>query len=119
MAKAYISGSQQIDATIQMPQGQAVAGGAVGILVLDLWYPYLPGNVANASTYDFPVFFKVLSGSTIPQVLKADPVPLDMTVEGGGELIKQGQGPWSGPAAISPTTRRQPPLWRRRSFFPA
>lgn len=90
MTRALIDGSKQPDTVIEMPKGQALAGGAVGIVVLDLWYPYMPGNVANASTYDFPVFFKVLSGSTIPQILNADPILLDMIVEGGNELIKQG-----------------------------
>ena len=58
--------------------------------MLDLWYPYLPGNVANASTYNFPVQYKILRGSTIPQILSADPTLLDLIVEGGRELEKQG-----------------------------
>jgi hypothetical protein len=90
MSYAYLVGSEQPDITIKMNEHQAIAGTVIGILVLDLWYPYMPGNVANASTYSFPVQYKILKGSTIPQILNADPSLLDMIVEGGRELVKQG-----------------------------
>lgn len=34
------------------------AGHAIGIIAVDLVYPKLPGNVANATTFDFPVLYK-------------------------------------------------------------
>jgi len=83
-------GPEQPNTEIRMLKGQAVAGCAIGILVLDLWYPYMPGNVANGSTYDFPVLFKIIKGTTVPQILNADPSLLDMIVEGGKELEQQG-----------------------------
>jgi len=86
----FMSGPEQVNSQISMPKGQAIAGNAIGILVLDLWYPYLPGNVANASTYNFPVHYKILKGSSIPEILSADPALLDLIVEGGRELEKQG-----------------------------
>ena len=90
MAYGFMPGPEQVNTQISIPKGQAIAGNAIGILVLDLWYPYLPGNVANASTYNFPVQYKILRGSTIPQILSADPTLLDLIVEGGRELEKQG-----------------------------
>jgi len=42
--------------------GRAFYGEAIGILMLDMKAPLIPGNVGNASTYDFPVRFKVLEG---------------------------------------------------------
>ena len=90
MTYAYIPGPEQPDVDIQMIKGQAVAGCAIGILVLDLWYPYMPGNVANASTYDFPVLYHIIKGSTVPQILNADPSLLDLIVAGGQELERQG-----------------------------
>ena len=90
MVHGYMPGPEQVNTQISIPKGQAIAGNAIGILVLDLWYPYLPGNVANASTYNFPVQYKILRGSTIPQILSADPTLLDLIVEGGRELEKQG-----------------------------
>ncbi len=40
--------------------GRPFYGEAIGILMLDMKAPLIPGNVGNASTYDFPVRFKVL-----------------------------------------------------------
>ncbi|MGD2272866.1 MAG: aspartate/glutamate racemase family protein [Desulfobacterales bacterium] len=80
----------QLDAEVRIPEGRAISGASIGILVLDLGYPYLPGNVANASTYRFPVRFNILRGSTIPQILSHDRSLLDMIVAGGRELIKDG-----------------------------
>jgi len=90
MTYAYIPGPQQPDTDIQMLKGQAVAGCAIGILVLDLWYPYIPGNVANGSTFDFPVLYKILKGSSGKQINAADPALLEMTIQGGKELEQQG-----------------------------
>ncbi|GAJ98099.1 hypothetical protein [Geomicrobium sp. JCM 19055] len=40
-------------------RGQYVTGFSVGILYLDdCWYPTVPGNVSNLSTYPFPVMLK-------------------------------------------------------------
>jgi len=51
------SGAQPVRARI----GQNVSGYAVGILYLDgMWYPKVPGNVASAATYDFPVLFQAV-----------------------------------------------------------
>ena len=36
-------------------KSQSWAGETIGILVLDCFYPYIPGNVANANTFGFPV----------------------------------------------------------------
>ena len=46
--------------------GKYCYGQAIGIVLLDRKYPLLPGNVGNASTYDFPVRIKVLYGSWSP-----------------------------------------------------
>ena len=52
-------GKEKESNIITMKKGQYVAGYSVGILYLDeCWYPVLPGNVANLSTYDFPVRLK-------------------------------------------------------------
>ncbi|UCE53644.1 MAG: aspartate/glutamate racemase family protein [Desulfobacterales bacterium] len=42
--------------------GRAFYGEAIGILMLDMKAPLIPGNVGNASTYNFPVRYKVLEG---------------------------------------------------------
>ncbi|MCK4580762.1 MAG: aspartate/glutamate racemase family protein, partial [Dehalococcoidia bacterium] len=90
MAYGFMNEPEKVNVQTQMLQGQAIAGSAIGIVVLDLWYPYMPGNVANASTFNFPVTYKVLKGSTGPQITSADPGLLDMIVEEGKELERQG-----------------------------
>ena len=77
------------DETLFAPRSQSVAGVAIGILVLDLWYPLVPGNVANASTFGFPVLYKILEGHGL-DVLDAEPSLLPAVIAGGRELIKQG-----------------------------
>ena len=90
MTYARFVGPDQPDGVITMPPGQAVGGAAIGILVLDLWYPLLPGNVANASTYDYPVLYKVMKGTNISMIHAADPALLDHIIAGAQELIQQG-----------------------------
>ena len=58
MNPIYLPGPQQADVTVSTGADQAIGGCAIGILVLDLRYPIFPGNVANASTWDFPVLYK-------------------------------------------------------------
>ena len=77
MTYAYMNDDTQPSGQLRMPEGQAIAGAAIGILVLDLWYPLLPGNVANASTYDYPVMYKIMKGTSIPMIHSADPALLD------------------------------------------
>jgi len=73
-----------------MPRKQPVAGFAIGILAIDIWYPLVPGNIVNATTYDFPVVYKILQGATIEQILSGDPALLPLVFEAGQELINQG-----------------------------
>jgi len=41
---------------------RATYGQAIGILVLDTDFPRIPGDIGNATTYPFPVRFKVVEG---------------------------------------------------------
>ena len=94
MSHAYLEGPGQPDREILMPKGQAIAGHALGIVVIDIWYPLLPGNVANATTSDFPVLYHVLKGATIPQIISGDPALLDQIIAGGqvfDQIRRQGR----------------------------
>lgn len=44
--------------------GQNFYGNSLGVLVLNVHYPAIPGNVANACSYNFPVQFKVMDMPT-------------------------------------------------------
>jgi hypothetical protein len=89
MTYTYLPVPDQPDAQVSNGENQAIAGCALGILVLDLRYPFFPGNVANASTWDFPVLYRILTGAGV-EILDADPAILDMVIEGGRELEVQG-----------------------------
>jgi len=43
---------------------QSFYGHSIGILVLDVAYPCVPGNVNNATTFEFPVRYKVVKNVT-------------------------------------------------------
>ncbi len=89
MTYGCIPGSEQPDEDITSGERQAIAGFAIGILVLDLRYPLFPGNVANATTWDFPVLYKILEGAG-DEILDADPAIGDMLIEAGRDLEQQG-----------------------------
>jgi len=90
MSYAYIPEPNQPETEIVVPKGQAIAGQAIGIVVIDIWYPLVPGNVANATTFNFPVMFKVLKGASVEKILCGDPALLSPLIEGAKELIQQG-----------------------------
>ena len=90
MTYAYLPGSGQVDAQYQVLPTQKATGHAIGIIELDCAIPFVPGNVSNASTFKFPVMYKVIKGATIPRMLSADPSLLEDIVAVGKELEEQG-----------------------------
>jgi hypothetical protein len=83
-------GYEQMDSEISISSGQAIAGYAIGILAGEFCYPYLPGYVNNASTFNFPVLYKIVEGASTMRIVEGDPTLLDLIVDGGKELEKQG-----------------------------
>jgi hypothetical protein len=51
--------------------GRAIYGESVGILVLDTKFPRIPGDIGNATTFDFPVRYKVVAGAKAEQIVAA------------------------------------------------
>jgi hypothetical protein len=51
--------------------GRAIYGESVGILVLDTKFPRIPGDIGNATTFDFPVRYQVVPGATPEQIVAA------------------------------------------------
>ena len=86
----YMPGLEQANERIVVAKERRVGGHAIGILLLDVLCPMLPGDVANASTYNFPVLYKVLDGVGVDQVFRADPTVLERLIRGGKELERQG-----------------------------
>jgi Asp/Glu/hydantoin racemase len=90
MAYGYLGQGDLQGQRFTIPKGQFIAGHAIGIVHLEVWYPLLPGNVVNATTYDFPVLYKVLQGGTQDRIHSADPTVMDLIIEAGRELEQQG-----------------------------
>lgn len=66
-------------------------GEPIGILILDAAYPCIPGNVGNATTYNFPVRYKEIRGASIDRLLRErDPALLEPFIEGARELEAEG-----------------------------
>jgi len=71
-------------------QGQVSAGEAIGILLLDTCVPFIPGDVANASTYSFPVRFQKVEGYTVARALNQDATVFDDLLSAAKTLVQQG-----------------------------
>jgi hypothetical protein len=67
-----------------------IGGHAVGIIVLNVGYPLIPGNVANATSYPFPVRFKVVEGADIPSLLAGERRLLEPSLRAAEELVADG-----------------------------
>ena len=70
--------------------GQASYGEAIGILLLDASNPFIPGDVANATTYDFPVRFQKVKGFSVERALGKDPTIFKGLLAAARELESQG-----------------------------
>ena len=71
--------------------GRTIYGQAIGVLLLDTRFPRLPGDIGNASTFDFPVAYRVVKGAT-PQrlVLQNDESQIDEFIAAAKELEAEG-----------------------------
>ena len=65
-------------------------GHAIGILLLDYRGPFIPGDVGNATTYGYPVLYKLVKGLTLDRALAGDPTCAEPIVEAAKELEQFG-----------------------------
>ena len=71
--------------------GYPTYGYKIGILVLDSKIPRIPGDLGNATTYPFPVRYKVVRGATISRVVgDTDPALLEPFIQAVRELEAEG-----------------------------
>lgn len=71
--------------------GRTNYGEAIGILMLDTVFPRIPGDVGNATTFSFPVRYKVIKGASPQRVVKeADPTLLLPFIDAARELEAEG-----------------------------
>ena len=70
--------------------GQVSSGEAIGILLLDTAVPFIPGDVANATTYRYPVRFQKVDGFTVARAIGKDPSVYDDLKKAAQQLVDQG-----------------------------
>lgn len=71
--------------------GKTVYGASVGILMLETRFPRIPGDIGNATTWNFPVHYKVVRGATPDKVVRNDPrLLVDDFIEAGRDLVHMG-----------------------------
>lgn len=71
--------------------GKRIYGHAIGILMLEAQFPRIPGDMGNATTWDFPVLYKVIKSATPDAVVrKGESRLLDLFIAGAVELENDG-----------------------------
>jgi len=78
---------------LSVQKGQVIGGVAVGIIVFgEGGVPLVPGNVGNATTFNFPVYYKTIEAATAERVVSTKPNPLVLKelIEAGKKLEEQG-----------------------------
>ena len=69
---------------------QVSYGEAVGIILLENYVPFIPGDVANATTYVYPVRFVRVPGFSVDRIMAHDPSCADDLVQAAVELEREG-----------------------------
>lgn len=71
--------------------GKSIYGASVGILMLDARFPRVPGDMGNATTWPFPVHYKIVRGASPSKVVLEDAEGLlDPFIDAGKELVSDG-----------------------------
>ncbi len=71
--------------------GKNIYAASLGILMLESRFPRIPGDVGNASTWNFPVHYKVVKGASPDKVVRKGAAGLlDAFIDAGQELIDMG-----------------------------
>lgn len=65
-------------------------GHDIGILMLDCFNPFVPGDVGNAYSYSYPVLYKLVPELSSPMVLAGEDGAIKQMVEAALDLEKQG-----------------------------
>ncbi len=71
--------------------GKAIYGAPLGILMLEAKFPRIPGDMGNATTWPFPVLYRVVRGASPERVvLDGATGLLDAFLEAASDLVAQG-----------------------------
>lgn len=71
--------------------GKNIYGYPIGILMLETQFPRIPGDIGNATTWEFPVLYKIVKKATPDAVVrKGAPDLLEPFVRAAQELEREG-----------------------------
>src|SRR3954469_22562012 len=71
--------------------GKAVYGARLGILMLEARFPRIPGDMGNATTWPFPVLYRVVRGASPQRVVRERAEGLlDAFLEAAQDLVADG-----------------------------
>lgn len=87
-AYGAITNEEQRRGVFELPP-RDTSGHALGVIAVNLDYPKVPGNVVNASTYDFPVLYEVVYFE-IEQLFAGDPSIKEQVIEAAKKLEAKG-----------------------------
>jgi hypothetical protein len=89
----YAYRESTIDKNLGVGEKQFVAGVAIGIILFGkTGYSLPPGSVENATTFDFPVYYKGIDAASVESVVSSDldPEVLRQLIKAGKEMQEQG-----------------------------
>lgn len=69
---------------------QVSYGEAIGILLLENYAPFIPGDTANATTYRYPVRFQRVPGLSVKKIFAHDVSMYDVVRQAAEELKREG-----------------------------
>ena len=76
---------------MRLKGGTNLSGIPIGILCLETYYGRPPGHIRNASTFKFPIMYRIVKGATARRVVKeADRELLDPFIRAARELEQEG-----------------------------
>ena len=71
--------------------GYNTYGAGLGVLMLDTTFPRPPGDVGNAETFDYPVYYEIVDGADPVRVVREqDSALLEPFVDGAENLVERG-----------------------------
>ena len=89
----YTYTNQIEDQEIYINDGQAFGGAAIGILLFgQTGYAFPPGSVENATSFKYPIHYKIVDAASVEKVVAPSPNSevLEQLIKGGNELQTQG-----------------------------
>ena len=73
--------------------GKPLYGQAIGIIMLETQFPRIPGDIGNATTWDFPVAYRIVGGINPAMVVRRErPGGLQQFIDAARELEAEGVG---------------------------